>query len=145
MSCQETLYAKVTEVSGTLVTLDVHTSATKNCTQCHQRSGCRSISVYQWFFASRPLTLTNQNYTVGQTLLINFPSVLLVQSVLYLLGLPLMGFIGGVFSSLIIGEINGFLLGLTLASLLFIFAKHRVIRRFSTVVSILADTSESLY
>ncbi len=136
--CQPPLQATVTAIDGQRAHITLN-AASAACKRCTQRGGCQSLSVYQWFFADKPLTLANRGYHRGQHLSVAVSPAQLSQALRWLLGLPLAGFISGVLLSPAVGEISGFLLGVVLAAFAFIVAKQRVrkqligaIRNFST-------------
>lgn len=117
MTCtKEQLTASVTALTEATATLTLNTpTASKNCAQCQKGGGCQSLSVYQLIFAKRQLMINNNDYRLGQTLTIQAPAQLAQNTVGYLLGLPLLGFIVGVLFSIKTHELVGFGLGLGLA------------------------------
>lgn len=135
-TCQEHFSAEVTAIRGQEAIISLKAPLANNCQQCQQRGGCQSLSIYQWFFASQLPTLPNRQYHLGQQLSLTFPSALLQRSIAALLGIPLLGFLLGAVSSLLIGELLGFFLGITLASLGFYDAKRRVTRHFYQTLGI---------
>lgn len=134
--CRAQLSATVTAIEGQYANINLQKPLAAQCAQCQQRGGCQSISIYQWFFAARPLRLPNQHYQPGQQLHVDFPLRFLPRAVGLLLGLPLAGFTVGALSSPIISEIGGFLFGVILAIGGFYVAKQHIRRHFQQQLGI---------
>lgn len=131
MSCPSqrlTVQAEVTQTFPHIVHAAISTTAKKNCQQCQNKGGCQSLSIYQLFFANRPMILPNKGYHQGQQLTIDFPATLIQQSIGLLLGLPLTGFIIGVLLGGSQHELTGFGIGIVLGLAAY-FMSQRLTRR----------------
>lgn len=131
-----TVNARVMQVQQHTATVALSATAKKNCTHCQGKGGCQSLSLYQLLFAQKPLTIRNDNYHTGQSLDIQFPNSLIQSSVLWLLGLPLAGFVIGVVLGGIYHELAGFSAGVGLAFLGYYLGKKHVSSRLSRYLTI---------
>ncbi len=124
---KSTVILSVTEISqnNQYAQVTVATPAKNNCQTCASGNGCQSFSIYQLIFANRPLKINNQNYHQGQQLSATFPNRLLQQTLYFLLGLPLLGFILGAIIGSFTHELLGFALGLSLAIITYFFTKKQ--------------------
>lgn len=119
-SCQQqplTAQATVTEITQHGATIAISSREKKSCQQCENKSGCQSVSIYHLLFSKRPISITNNQYHIGQKLTIKFPNSLILKSVGLLLGLPLTGFILGAVLGGMHHEITGFIVGIIAALL----------------------------
>lgn len=119
MICQktQTITGLVTAVTGNHADITLQAPQQQSCKQCQNQGGCQSFSLSHLLFAKRPIVIENRHYQLGQQLRLDFPNHMILQSVAYLLGLPLLGFIGGVMMASAYHELAGFTLGLCLATL----------------------------
>ncbi len=118
--CQ-TLTAEISAATPAQAILNLFPTST-SCDSCQQRGGCQSLSLYQWFFAQNTLVIAqpqNSPYQCGEKLSLSFPASLLQRIVMWLLGLPFLGFLLGISASEIVGELAGFTLGAVLAGVTF--------------------------
>lgn len=115
-SNESNLYVKatVTAVQPQTATIRLSAEQEKSCAQCQGKGGCRSLSLYQLIFAHKPLTIANVGYRQGQQLRLSFPNKLMSNSIFWLLGLPLLGFIVGVLIGQLHHELTAFGMGLLL-------------------------------
>ncbi len=116
MSCKktQTVSATITDVATDKATIRLDTPEQKSCHHCQTQGGCRSVSLYQLLFANRPIYIDNDDYRIGQQLILQFPDNLILNAVGLLLGLPLLAFVIGVGIATPIHELAGFGLGITL-------------------------------
>lgn len=106
--------ATVTAIHAHTATITLSAEQEKHCAQCQGGGGCRSLSLYQLIFSHKPLNITNNDYRQGQQLSLIFPDKLMINSIFWLLGLPLLGFIIGILIGQLHHEITAFAMGLLL-------------------------------
>lgn len=118
MTCQktQTVIGLVTAIADNHADITLQAPQQQSCKQCQNQGGCQSFSLYHLLFAKRPIVIENRHYQLGQQLRLTFPNHMILQSVAYLLGLPLLGFVGGVMVAVTYHELAGFALGLCLAT-----------------------------
>lgn len=125
---QLTLQATVTTVQQEQAEIVLVPKQKKQCSHCQGQGGCQSFSLSHWLFTSKNLTLPNTGYRPGQKLSITFPSDLIQYSLNYLLGLPLLGFLGGILLGNLHHELTAFLLGSLLGLTGYAIGKQQVQR-----------------
>ncbi len=123
---RQALQATVVKLDTAKATLQIDTPSAKSCVHCQHGGGCQSLSIYQLLFAKRPITIKDQGYAVGQRLIIDFPEDIIQKTVCYLLGLPLLGFILGIFLGQLRHEVLAFALGALFAGIGLLLGRKQV-------------------
>ncbi len=123
---KQAVQAIVVKLDTITATVQIDNPGNKHCIHCQRQGGCQSLSIYQLFFAKRPLTISNQGYTIGQQLVIDFPEDIIQKTVYYLLGLPLLGFLLGIFLGQLQHELIAFVLGVLFAGIGLLLGRKQV-------------------
>lgn len=133
MNCQnqEIIDAHVVAINGQHATISVSATPQKSCAHCQNKGGCQSLSLYQLVFAKHPIDIDNDQYHVGQPLQLRFPKELISQSIMALLGLPLLAFIIGVLGGYFIHELIAFAIGIVLATGVLMLSRRWLLKYFS--------------
>lgn len=133
---QLTVQATVTSIQQQQAEIRLIMQQQKHCSHCQGHGGCRSFSLSHWLFGTKGLSLPNAGYHLGQKLAITFPSHLVQYSLNRLLGLPLAGFLGGIFIGNLHHELTAFLLGVFLSTTGHLIGKQQVQRHLSQQLTV---------
>lgn len=135
----QTAVAVVTGITDKTAVIQINDRQRQSCAQCHNKGGCQSLSLYHLLFAKRPISITNQDYRIGQKVSIRFPKSLILQALGWLLGLPLAGFILGVLLAGKSHELMGFVLGVGIALVTMLGGSYIVRRRIRHSIAVYPD------